>query len=112
MMAGSPIIATMRYRDANRAVDWLCRAFGFERHQVFTNDEGRVVHAELRFGDGIIMLGPVADTEFGRHMVQPGDIGGKITQSIYVVVPDADAHYAKAKEAGAEILLELKDEDY
>jgi uncharacterized glyoxalase superfamily protein PhnB len=35
-MTGSVLVPTMRYRDANAAVDWLCDAFGFERHRVFT----------------------------------------------------------------------------
>ena len=60
----------------------------------------------------MIMLGSVTDTEFGRLMRQPDEIGGKATQSIYVVVPDADAVYASAKAAGAGIAIEIKDEDY
>jgi uncharacterized glyoxalase superfamily protein PhnB len=105
------IVPAMRYRDANAAVEWLCKNFGFEEHGVYRNDQGQVIHAELSFGNGMIMLGPVADTPFSRFMRQPNDVGGE-TQSCYVIVSDADAHYAKAKAGGAEILLDIKDEDY
>jgi uncharacterized glyoxalase superfamily protein PhnB len=60
------------------------------------------------------MLGSVsaAESEWGRFTKQPDEIGGAETQSAYLIVSDADAVYAKAKAAGAEILLEIKDEDY
>jgi len=60
----------------------------------------------------MIMLGSVLDTEFGRLMRQPDEIGGAETQSAYVIVTDADALYARAKAAGARIVLDIKDEDY
>jgi uncharacterized glyoxalase superfamily protein PhnB len=60
----------------------------------------------------MIMLGSVADTEFGRLMKQPDEIEGRETETVYVVVPDADVVYARAKEAGAKILLDIRDEDY
>jgi uncharacterized glyoxalase superfamily protein PhnB len=102
----------MRYRDPNAAVDWLCNAFGFKPHQVFKNAQGTVVHAELAFGTSVLMIGPVADTPFGKYLKQPDEISGAVTQAVYVIVDDADAHYAKAKEAGAEILLDIKTQDY
>ncbi len=110
----STIIPVLRYRDAPAAIDWLCRTFGFERHLVVPNDDGTVAHAQLSFGNGMIMLGSVleTETEFGRLMKQPDEIGGAQTQSSYVVVTDADAIYARAKAGGARIATELKDEDY
>jgi uncharacterized glyoxalase superfamily protein PhnB len=54
----------------------------------------------------------VKDNEFNRLMKQPDEISGAETQPAYVVVPDADAHYARAKAAGAEILIDIKDEGY
>jgi uncharacterized glyoxalase superfamily protein PhnB len=78
------------------------------------NDDGTIAHAQLRFGNGMIMLGSAAaqETEFGRLMKQPDEIGGAETQSPYVVVDDADAVYTRARAAGARIALEIKDEDY
>ena len=106
------VIPVLRYRNAPAAIDWLCRTFGFERQLVVPGDGGTIAHAQLRFGNGMIMLGSVADTEFGRLMKQPDEIEGRETETVYVVVPDADVVYARAKEAGAKILLDIRDEDY
>jgi uncharacterized glyoxalase superfamily protein PhnB len=106
------IVPAMRYRDAPAAIDWLCKAFGFAKHLVVPGPDGKIAHAQLVRGNGMIMLGSVVDSEFGRLMKQPDEIGGAETQSCYVIVEDADAHYARAKAAGARIVLEIKDEDY
>jgi uncharacterized glyoxalase superfamily protein PhnB len=97
------IIPTLRYQDARAALEFLERAFGFERHALHENDDGAIGHAELRYGDGVVMLGTAGqgDARFdtGRNVV-------------YVVVDDPDAHYEQAKAAGAEIVMELTDQDY
>lgn len=105
-------IPCLTYRDARAAVDWLASAFGFEKHAVYTGDTGQVEHAQLAFGAGMIMLGPKRDTPYGRLIKQPDEIGGCETQSVYLIVADADAVYARAKTAGAEIVIDIKDEDY
>ena len=108
------IIPCLRYRDAPKAIEWLCRTFGFEKQLVVPNADGTIAHAQLSFGNGMIMLGSVleVETEFGRLIKQPDEIGGFETQSAYVVVSDADEIYARAKAAGAEIVIEIKAEDY
>lgn len=108
------VIPCLRYRDAPAAIEWLCENFGFEKQLVVPNDDGTIAHAQLSFGNGMIMLGSVleVETEFGRLIKQPDEIGGAETQSAYVVVSDADVVYARAKDAGAEIVIEIKDEDY
>jgi len=60
------VIPSLRYRNAPAAIDWLCQVFGFEKQLVVPNPDGTIAHAELSFGNGMIMLGSVADTEFGR----------------------------------------------
>jgi len=106
------VIPVLRYRNAPAAIDWLCRTFGFEKHLIVPEGDGRIAHAQLGFGNGMIMLASVTDTEFGRLMKQPDEVGGCETLTIYAVVSDADAVYARAKAAGAAILLDIKDEDY
>ena len=108
------VIPCLRYRDAPAAIDWLCQTFGFEKQLVVPNQDGTIAHAQLSFGNGMIMLGSVlkAETEFGRLMKQPDEIAGAETQSSYIVVLDADAMYARAKAAGAKIVIDIKDEDY
>jgi uncharacterized glyoxalase superfamily protein PhnB len=106
------VIPTMRYRDAAAAIDWLCRAFGFERQLVVPGEAGTIVHAQLRFGAGMVMLGTARDDEFGKLQRVPADVGGVGTQSPYVIVTDADAHYARAVAAGANVVRDIQDEDY
>nr|WP_295375388.1 VOC family protein [Pseudoxanthomonas sp.] len=110
--APSTLIPCLRYRDARAAIDWLCEAFGFERQAVYA-DGDTVHHAQLTFGNGMIMLGSTSGGgEWGRQIVQPDEIGGRETQSPCVIVSNADAHYARARAAGAEIVIELADQDY
>jgi uncharacterized glyoxalase superfamily protein PhnB len=106
------VIPCLRYRDAQSAIEWLCRAFGFEKHLIVPGEGGTIAHAELSFGNGMIMLGSVKKSEFDRLMKQPDEIGGAETQTPYVIVSDADALYARAKAAGAEVVLDIKNEDY
>jgi uncharacterized glyoxalase superfamily protein PhnB len=106
------VIPCLRYRDAPAAIQWLCRVFGFEEQLVVPNEDGTIAHAQLSFGNGMIMLGSASDSEFGRLMKMPNEIGGAETQTSYVVVSDADLVYRQAKVAGAEIILDIKDEDY
>ncbi len=105
------IIPAMRYSDANAALAFLTGVFGFAETNVFRDDAGNVQHAELSFANGMIMIGPIADTPFGKVMRQPGDAGG-VTTSLYAIVADPDAHHARAVAAGFEIVLPLRDEFY
>jgi len=108
----STVIPGLRYRDANAAIKWLCDTFGFEKQLVVPNKDGSIAHAQLSFGNGMIMLGSAVESEFGRLMRQPDEIGGAETQSPYLIVSDADAIYVRAKAAGARIEIDIKDEDY
>lgn len=111
----STIIPCLRYTHALQAIEFLCNAFGFERQAVYTNadDPGIVDHAQLTYGGGMIMLGSVReDTAFGRHMVQPGDVGGRETQCACVIVQDVRAHYERAREAGATIVDAYEEKEY
>lgn len=103
---------TLRYRDAHAAIDWLCRAFGFEKRAVYEDGEGGVAHAQLTFGNGMLMLSTARDNEWGKLMAQPADIGGRETQCCCLTVADPDAHYARAIVAGAVIVEPLETKDY
>lgn len=106
------VIPALRYRDAPAAIEWLCDNLGFEKHLVVPGANGAIAHAQLSFGNGMIMLGSVTTNEFGNLMKQPEEIGGAETVSPYLVVNNADAVYEKVKAAGGEILIEIKNEDY
>lgn len=103
------IFPFLRYQDAPAAIEWLATAFGFERHAVYPGNDGTIAHAQLRLGAGIVMLGSARDDVLG--MKSPRDLGA-VNQGIYVALDDIDAHYARARAAGAEILRPLADTDY
>ncbi len=106
------IVPAMLYRDAPAAIDWLCEAFGFERHLVVPGEGGTVRHAQLVLGHGMVMLGSARDEGFGLLMRPPAELGGIATQSVYVIVEDADQVYQRAVAAGAEVVVDIKDEEY
>jgi len=106
------MIPTIRYNDAAAAIVWLCEAFGFEKHLVVPGDDGTIAHAQLVFGNGMVMLGSARASEFDNLQKPPGALAGAVTQSPYIIVDDADKHYARAVAAGAEIVIEIRDEDY
>jgi uncharacterized glyoxalase superfamily protein PhnB len=110
----STIIPGLRYRDAHAAIDFLCKAFGFQRHAVYEADDGSVMHAQLTYGDGMIMLGSVRkdDSVYSQLSAQPDEINGRETQCACVTVTDCRAHYEQAKEAGARIVDEYTEKDY
>lgn len=114
MQTKANIIPCLRYRDAPAAIDWLCSTFGFAQHLVVPGEGNTVVHAQLNFGNGMIMLGSASnvDSEYAKLIRQPGEIGGAQTQTVYVVVEDADAVYNRVLDARAAIVMGIRDEDY
>jgi uncharacterized glyoxalase superfamily protein PhnB len=106
------IVPSMRYRDAPAAIDWLCDVFGFERHAVYPGEPGTIAHAQLVLGGGMIMLGSAVDTPYGRLVKSPNEAGGFTTGGVYIVVPDADVVYARARAKGAKIEMDIVDQDY
>jgi uncharacterized glyoxalase superfamily protein PhnB len=102
-MQNPTVFPSLNYDDANAAIDFLVSAFGAEKHAVHAGDDGSVQHAELRFGNGIVMLGP-ASSEFPATHGKAG--------SIYVVVDDPDSHHTRARAAGAKVIRELADTAY
>jgi uncharacterized glyoxalase superfamily protein PhnB len=108
------LIPCLRYKDAPAAIDFLCKAFGFERQVVYTDDADKsiVQHAQLLLHGQMIMLGSDRPGGAGEkfNWKTPGD-AGCITMCVCAVIDDPDAHCATARAAGAEILTEPKDND-
>ncbi len=104
------ISSSVSYDDARAAIRWLCEAFGFEVRILVDGEGGKVAHAELLFGDGLIMVGDVRVDRDWR--ASPRSLGGKNTQTLFVYVDDIEAHCARARSAGAQIVSEPKDVDY
>jgi len=103
------ISSAVYYRDPVAAIDWLCTAFGFEVRLKVEGEAGAIVHSELVYRGGLIM---VADAKPGHAGRAPGSIDGGNTQNMFVYVDDIDAHWARARAAGAAILVEPKLSDY
>jgi uncharacterized glyoxalase superfamily protein PhnB len=110
------VIPMLAYEDGAAASDWLVEAFGFVERQRHTDDEGRVSHAELDTGSGMIMLAtPTPDYVSPRRLRELSAEARKMSEVPYVIdgvlveVDDVDAHFARAKEAGATILSEPED---
>ena len=112
--AKANIIPSLRYADAAKAIDWLCDAFGFERQLVVPGENGAIAHAQLGFGNGMLMLGSGGSHEgaFDERVRPPKSSKEPRPSSIYVIVEDTDAHCERARAAGAEILMELEDPEY
>ena len=95
------VIPVLIYPDVREAVEWLGAAFGFaERVQI-----GEDHRSQLSFGDGAVI---VADVRHDRRAPRPGEA----THSVLVRVDDARAHCERAREHGAEILMEPTDFEY
>jgi len=101
------IYASLRYRDARKAIDWLEETYGFTEKDVHTDEAGTIRHAELYVpGGGIVMLGTEpdgGDPRFGEH-------AGK--GWLYISTADPDGLHERAVAAGAEVVRELEDTDY
>ncbi len=103
------IFPALRYRDAEAALEWLKRAFGCEEKAVYRADDGKIHHAELHLGAGLIMFGQFDENGFLSGKA-PEPLAS--TVSLYVVVEDPDSHYRRAKAAGAQIVRELEEQPY
>ena len=111
------ISSAVFYDDAGKAIDWLCRTFGFEVRLRVEGEGGRIEHSELTFGDGLVMVAsPGGSSTSKRSTPVPGksprSVGGVNTQILAVFVDDADAHCARSRAAGAKIIDEPTTSDY
>lgn len=97
------------YEDASAAIEWLEKAFGFQTRLRVEDGAGGIVHSELEYGAGLVM---VATARVADGFQSPRALGGANTQSLFLFVDDVDAHCARARAAGARIFRELADQDY
>ena len=99
----TPVIwPELQYPDAPGAVSWLERALGFDATLQVPDDKGALMHAELRAGATVVMLGPAS----------PGHAWGDTRQVTGLRVDDPDAHFAVAQAAAATILREPQTTPY
>jgi uncharacterized glyoxalase superfamily protein PhnB len=104
-------IPSVFYEDPKAALAWLERAFGFETTMLIESPDGdvRMMHSEMRYLDGTLNVG----AEWEDAIKSPRSLGGSNTQRIRVRVDaDIDAHFARARDAGAVVVQEPSDEFY
>jgi len=114
-----PVIPMIAYEDGEAAIEWLSKAFGFRERRKARHvwPDGRVSHAEMEAGNGLIMLGtPTPDYESPKHHRQTCDRARNwsavpwIIDGVLVYVDDLTAHFTRAKTAGAAILSAIEDD--
>lgn len=115
------IIPATRYRDPEAALGFLTGTLGFHLHAAFRDEDGALIHAQLTAtaegpASGMVMIGPEGSAaepnEFDPYMIHPSQTGGRETVSIYAVVADVAARYARTVAAGIEVLIPLRSEPY
>jgi uncharacterized glyoxalase superfamily protein PhnB len=103
------LTSALVYQDPRAALAWLERAFGFEVAMLIEDADGVLGHSEMRHGESLIMIG----NEWTDAHRSPQSLGGKTTQTVHIeITEDVDAHCARARAAGAEILMEPADQFY
>jgi len=95
------IFPVLRYQYAPAAMRWLSTAFGFKTLMEIPGPNGSIAHAEMRLGPGVVMLASVR--------AEPDNPWASVKHGIYVYVEDVDGHYARARDANAQIVRELED---
>jgi len=106
------LIPATRYRDPEAMLAWLASVLGLEEHAVYRSDDGKISHAEMKVGEGIMMFGPPNDGPFDACMADPAEIGGRETTTIYAVITDVAARYDRAVAGGARVILPLEGQFY
>ncbi len=111
------ISSSLYYTNPAEAIDWLCRAFGFELRLKVDDGAGGIAHSELLFGDAVVMVAgsgasKVHPDRYRSCSKAPADVGGANTQNMFAYVDDIEAHCARARAAGARIVSEPSTVDY
>lgn len=92
-------------RHAAQAIDFYKKAFGAQELSRMPSPDGKVIHAEIKIGDSILML----CDEFPQWNTQgPQSLGGS-TVGIHIYVQDADAIFTQAVAAGATVKMPIGD---
>jgi uncharacterized glyoxalase superfamily protein PhnB len=108
-MIRTALTSALCYRDPKAALKFLEAAFGFELVMLIEDNDGNLAHAEMSFGDSVVMIG----SEWSAHHKSPASIDGFNTQTVHIHIEgDIDAHCERARAAGGEILMEPADQFY
>jgi uncharacterized glyoxalase superfamily protein PhnB len=106
------VVPMLAYEDGPAAMDWLAKAFGFDEVVRMLGPDGRLSHGEMMTGEeGMIMLAtPSPHYQSPRHHRESCEAAARWSEVPYVIdgvlvyVWDVDAHFERARAAGARIL--------
>ncbi len=104
-------VPTLYYQDPKSALAWLERAFGFETTMLIEGSDGddSRIHSEMKFGSGVIFVGG----QWNDSVKSPKSIGGQCTGNVNVQLDaDLDAHFERARQAGAVVVQEPENQFY
>ena len=108
----STTVPILRYADAERAIEWLCEAFGFDVFLKVKGSESQIMHARLTLETNMVMLASLGrDGNFEEGFKAPVAVGG-VTQAVLLTVANPDRIYASALAAGAKITTEIVDSQF
>jgi uncharacterized glyoxalase superfamily protein PhnB len=104
------VVPALFYQNPKAALEFLQKAFGFELELLIEDEAGNLQHSQLRFGDGLVMLG----TEWSEKHRSPASLDGRNTQTthLYLRGETVDEHCKRAKAAGADVYMEPADQFY
>ena len=103
------VIPSIYYQDIQKAHDWLIDAFGFDVHVAMADETGTLAHSELKLGDAMVMLRAI---DIDLRYLSPQMYQNRITQSLFIYVDDVNAHYQRAYQAGADVVMKPIDKHY
>lgn len=110
-----PVIPMIAYENGPAAMDWLARAFGFTERTRMTEPDGRLSHGEMEAGDGMIMMATPSPHYHGPKRHRDESEAARrwsevpyIIDGVLVYVENVDAHFQRARAAGATILSEVE----
>lgn len=108
-------IPCLNYQEADKALQWLKEALGFEEKAVYRSDDGKITHAELLFKGNMIMMGSTdSGTPYSKLVKHPREIEGMVTQNPYVILDEEeiDGHYERAVAKGAQVVFPMEEKEY
>jgi uncharacterized glyoxalase superfamily protein PhnB len=107
---GTPaIVPALFYKDPRAALAFLQKAFGFEPDMLIEDETGALVHSQMSFGNGKVMVG----TEWSETHRSPASLDGRNSQTTHIYLNESvDAHCARAEAAGAKILARPETQFY
>ena len=103
------VVPYLFYDDVERAARFIEEAFGFARVFESRTPDGALAHAQVAHAGGVVMLGHTGE---GLRLVKSAGSLGALHAGVYVFVDDVDAHFTRARAAGAKVLLEPGDQPW